>query len=94
MVAMSQPITIPWEQNFCSGFVFLGPQPSFLSGVFQEAALHHPSPVTKCIEGERGRVPELGFTRSLGDLMYLNCTKRYYIIDIRYMIYMMYVDTC
>ncbi|CAK9008965.1 unnamed protein product [Durusdinium trenchii] len=29
-----------------------------------------------CVEGERGRVPELGFTRSLGDLMY----KRFGVI--------------
>lgn len=27
--------------------------------------------LTKCVEGEVGRAPELGFTRSLGDLMWL-----------------------
>ena len=31
--------------------------------------------LTKCVEGERGRAPELGFTRSLGDLMQLGRNK-------------------
>ena len=29
----------------------------------------------KCLLGQRGKLPELGFTRSIGDLMSLGCSR-------------------